>query len=214
MKCPECRTELVVKDFSNIGVELDVCKSCNGLWFDPSELLKSIEKIKDRTFDPPDVFAIEPENSSPKRPWRPCPCCSKSMNTISQTSIEVDFCESCKGFWFDAGEVVAITRQFTGLTGYNRNAIKSLPQELESIERLLKSYEKPLVLVTKQPKNKKVSKSKIGKHVSTSNSNDDIHCSDVIGNLDELANVFCEIGELGIETGSFIADILIAIISS
>ena len=136
------------------------------------------------------------------------------MNTISQTSIEVDFCESCKGFWFDAGEVVAITRQFTGLTGYNRNAIKSLPQELESIERLLKSYEKPLVLVTKQPKNKKVSKSKIGKHVSTSNSNDDIHCSDVIGNLDELANVFCEIGELGIETGSFIADILIAIISS
>ena len=60
MKCPECCTELVVKDFPNLRVELDVCDSCNGLWFDPSELLKSIVKINDKTFEPPAVFLENP----------------------------------------------------------------------------------------------------------------------------------------------------------
>ncbi len=215
MKCPECCTELVVKDFPNLRVELDVCDSCNGLWFDPSELLKSIVKIKDKSFKPPAVFLIESENhSNKKRPWRPCPCCSKSMKTISKNSIEIDFCKSCQGFWFDEGEVVAIIRQFSARCRSNKESSKSLPKELKSIERLFKSRKEPSTSVIKSSKNKKTTKVIKGEYVATSTNRDDIDLSEIILNIDDLADIFCAVGEVGLNAGQFIADLLIEVISS
>ena len=118
---------------------MDVCDRCNGLWFDPSELLSAIGGLKDKAIqDLPAGFFGELGKHARKRL---CPCCSKSMNTISHKSVEIDYCRSCKGFWLDAGEVIAITRQFVALAGRSdvrseaiRKFIKSLPEELQSIE--------------------------------------------------------------------------------
>ena len=215
MKCPECCTELVVKDFPNLRVELDVCDSCNGLWFDPSELLKSIVKINDKTFEPPAVFLRESENHSHKdRPGRPCPCCSKSMKTISKNSIEIDFCKSCQGFWFDEGEVLALIRQFSTRYPSNKKSSKSLPKELRSIERLFKSRKEPSISVIKSSKNKKTTKVTKGEYVPTSMNREDIDLSEIILNIDDLADIFCAVGEVGLKTGKFIADLLIEAISS
>lgn len=34
-----------------------------------------------------------------------CPVCRKSMLDIEYSNIELDYCEKCKGVWFDAGEL-------------------------------------------------------------------------------------------------------------
>jgi Zn-finger nucleic acid-binding protein len=34
-----------------------------------------------------------------------CPVCRQSMLDIEYNNIELDYCEKCKGVWFDAGEL-------------------------------------------------------------------------------------------------------------
>jgi uncharacterized protein len=34
-----------------------------------------------------------------------CPVCKKDMFVIEYKQIELDYCQSCKGVWFDAGEL-------------------------------------------------------------------------------------------------------------
>ena len=34
-----------------------------------------------------------------------CPVCKKDMFVVEYTQIELDYCYSCKGVWFDAGEL-------------------------------------------------------------------------------------------------------------
>ena len=34
-----------------------------------------------------------------------CPVCHKSMLDIEYNNIELDYCEKCRGVWFDAGEL-------------------------------------------------------------------------------------------------------------
>jgi hypothetical protein len=34
-----------------------------------------------------------------------CPVCKKDMFVVEYKQVEVDYCQSCKGAWFDAGEL-------------------------------------------------------------------------------------------------------------
>jgi Zn-finger nucleic acid-binding protein len=34
-----------------------------------------------------------------------CPVCKKDMFVVEYKQIELDYCQSCKGVWFDAGEL-------------------------------------------------------------------------------------------------------------
>ena len=90
------------------------------------------------------------------------------MKTISKNSIEIDFCKSCQGFWFDEGEVLALIRQFSTRYPSNKKSSKSLPKELRSIERLFKSRKEPSISVIKSSKNKKTTKVTKGEYVPTS----------------------------------------------
>ena len=48
----------------------------------------------------------------------------------------------------------------------------------------------------------------------TSTNRDDIDLSEIILNIDDLADIFCSVGEVGLKAGQFIADLLIEAISS
>ena len=37
-----------------------------------------------------------------------CPRCKTAMTTRTRESIEVDFCETCKGIWLDGGELAKV----------------------------------------------------------------------------------------------------------
>src|SRR5512136_2135701 len=50
-----------------------------------------------------------------------CPVCKKDMFVIEYKQIELDYCNSCKGVWFDAGELELLLE-----TGGTKDARQSL----------------------------------------------------------------------------------------
>ncbi len=51
MKCPACRTDLKMAD--RLGVEIDYCPQCRGVWLDRGELDKIIERSTPPSFERP-----------------------------------------------------------------------------------------------------------------------------------------------------------------
>ncbi|MFQ3610426.1 MAG: zf-TFIIB domain-containing protein [Fimbriimonadales bacterium] len=43
MKCPVCQVELKIAD--RLGIEIDYCPNCRGVWLDRGELDKIIERV-------------------------------------------------------------------------------------------------------------------------------------------------------------------------
>jgi hypothetical protein len=56
MKCPICTIDLVMAD--RLGIEIDYCPKCRGIWLDRGELEKIIERS---------------EPTSPQQPYRQSP---------------------------------------------------------------------------------------------------------------------------------------------
>jgi|GEM_PF-2880598 len=46
---------------------------------------------------------------------RSCPECDRKFSLLKIKGTEVDFCSYCKSYWFDSGELAAITDQGTDI---------------------------------------------------------------------------------------------------
>ena len=99
MKCPACRSPLLVVEHERI--ELDHCPRCGGTWFDRDELAL--------LFDAPAagltaaaVAALPQVAADEKR--RRCPACGRVMrktNIARHARVLVDACPVGHGLWFD-----------------------------------------------------------------------------------------------------------------
>ena len=103
MRCPKCRSDMeqVMID----GTEIDRCMSCHGLWFDDGELSKMRTKEAAAALDIGDVKTGKQQNKVEN--YR-CPRCAGEMNRLvdpEQTHIWFEQCDSCRGSFFDAGEL-------------------------------------------------------------------------------------------------------------
>jgi len=67
-----------------------------------------------------------------------CPVCNTSMIVVERDKVELDYCVSCRGIWFDAGELELLLDDMTG--GSTRAALDvMLSRPLsESEEKALK----------------------------------------------------------------------------
>jgi Zn-finger nucleic acid-binding protein len=103
MRCPKCRSDMeqvVVND-----TEVDRCSSCHGLWFDDGELEKLRTKEAAAALDIGDIKTGKKHNKIEN--YR-CPRCAGPMNRLvdpEQTHIWFEQCGSCRGTFFDAGEL-------------------------------------------------------------------------------------------------------------
>ena len=61
MQCPVCDEKLRMVE--RLGVELDICPSCKGIWLDRGELEKILEM--DRAGGRPEAAPVEPRESTP-----------------------------------------------------------------------------------------------------------------------------------------------------
>jgi PAT family beta-lactamase induction signal transducer AmpG len=107
IRCPKCRSDMVqvVVD----GVEIDRCSSCHGLWFDEGELSLMRNKNAASVLDVGDVATGKEQNKIEQ--YR-CPRCAGPMNRLvdpHQTHIWFEQCGSCRGSFFDAGELTDLT---------------------------------------------------------------------------------------------------------
>ena len=103
MRCPKCRSDM--EQIMIDDTEVDRCSSCHGLWFDDGELDKLRSKEAAAILDIGDVKVGKEQNKVEN--YR-CPRCAGEMNRHvdpQQPHIWLEQCESCKGSFFDAGEL-------------------------------------------------------------------------------------------------------------
>lgn len=102
MICPACKNPMIVLEYKSI--ELDVCASCNGIWFDADELRLLLEKISLKV----DEVGKPVESQEEKRK---CPICRRKMHKIAFAAAArttVDSCRRGHGLWFDSGEIDSV----------------------------------------------------------------------------------------------------------
>lgn len=80
-------------------IELDVCPSCRGTWFDAGEMDLLSERLG------ADAAALLPA-ASPEAS-RPCPLCRRPMEkvTAGPGGLFLDRCPRGEGIWFDRSEI-------------------------------------------------------------------------------------------------------------
>ena len=105
-KCPDCRLPMATQTY--IGVDLDVCHSCDGLWFDAEELRRLIAA------DPLAMLAIEErcfpqiQQHKARQGVFSCPNCEGLLHVYAyqyNSQIEMEACDACGGFWVQEGEL-------------------------------------------------------------------------------------------------------------
>jgi Zn-finger nucleic acid-binding protein len=103
MRCPKCRSDM--EQIMIDDTEVDRCTTCHGLWFDDGELEKLRTREAAAVLDIGDVKVGKEQNKVEN--YR-CPRCAGEMNRHvdpEQPHIWLEQCESCKGSFFDAGEL-------------------------------------------------------------------------------------------------------------
>jgi Zn-finger nucleic acid-binding protein len=112
-RCPRCSGEMETTTIA--GVELDVCSSCRGVWFDTGELERVLQlqtpalaripfyadmrSREDAAWDPPPAF---------------CPGCSAALSSRrfkEAIPVVTQVCPNKHGLWLDRGELRRI-KQF------------------------------------------------------------------------------------------------------
>ena len=103
MRCPKCRSDM--QQILIDDTEVDRCSACHGLWFDDGELSKLHNKEAAAALDIGEVSVGKKQNEIEH--YR-CPRCAGPMNRLvdpEQTHIWFEQCGSCRGSFFDAGEL-------------------------------------------------------------------------------------------------------------
>jgi membrane associated rhomboid family serine protease/Zn-finger nucleic acid-binding protein len=110
MLCPRGHGELVtvVRDTPYDRIELDVCRQCQGVWFDRGELAAATQ------LDNVAAFAPDSPLLTGETPSLPCPRNPRVRMLQRQLSVsvdkaipplELDQCSECGGIWLDGGEL-------------------------------------------------------------------------------------------------------------
>jgi Zn-finger nucleic acid-binding protein len=104
--CPECQTEMVPtkKTFAMI----DVCPQCGGTFLDAGEGAAAFGPEAEMRFLLDDGRAHRIGHSRRTCPTGHGPMTTFGVRTAAAKAVEIDFCEECGGFFFDAGEGEAL----------------------------------------------------------------------------------------------------------
>lgn len=110
MKCPRDGVELARVEI--LGMVLDKCHKCDGIWCDHEELdklrdskIEGIEEALERKYGDPEYKDGQPEG------YMRCPKCGGRLMRQSYTygnPVSIDRCRECFGVWLDDGELDAI----------------------------------------------------------------------------------------------------------
>ena len=114
MKCPECNSDLETPS----ALSPCTCPSCAGIWisgralrvmFAGSDDQNDVEQMLDS------ILEIDFMGSR-----RCCPSCTgRYLKAVNIGRTELDFCASCKGLFFDPGE---LERVFPGIQGQGNSS--------------------------------------------------------------------------------------------
>lgn len=108
--CPQCEG----RPMQPVGfgdVELDVCPTCRGVWFDRGE---EIDMARQSLGEDPRIRELASELGERVRVTSMrCPCCEEPLVCYrfpQHEDLEVEICELCGGLWLEHGEVAHVQR--------------------------------------------------------------------------------------------------------
>lgn len=125
MLCPRCHKPLTasLEPGPNGRVEIDVCQSCHGVWFDGGELAL-LTRVGNS-----EVFDLRSPLFEGDTPSVPCPrhaeikmferelatarvraMAGVATGNGAAAPLKIDQCPKCQGLWFDGGELDALTK--------------------------------------------------------------------------------------------------------
>ncbi len=109
LKCPKCGvSELETR--VHRGVNIDFCSKCNGIWLDKGELDK-ISHPHAGNVEYCSLYHVDENRISDFC----CPLCRdvklKEANFICYSSIVIEYCTNCEGFWLDRGKLYKINAE-------------------------------------------------------------------------------------------------------
>ncbi len=102
MRCPKCEAEFETFTYEN--VEVDRCTRCGGIWFDAPDM-ENLEHIHGA--ESIDIGHKRVGKKYNQKQDINCPKCNVKMLRMAdktQFHIEYEFCPTCLGTYFDAGE--------------------------------------------------------------------------------------------------------------
>jgi len=120
MKCPRDGTELARVNI--LGIELDKCHKCDGIWLDRGELerlrdskVEDLEEVIEKKYGDPEFRegGVDAHMRCPR-------CVDAPLRRQGYTyvnPVEIDRCTKCYGIWIDDGELNVIIGEKKGLDG-------------------------------------------------------------------------------------------------
>ena len=124
LECPRCWVELKKEEVEVLGpnVIIDVCPTCEGIWFDHNELKKVLGDRKLADY-------LTKHIGTQSKSKLVCPRCGGLMDLEYAEDIEIDVCLVCHGAWLDAGELERLKEKSEA--GYTGDKAKKAEEELE-----------------------------------------------------------------------------------
>jgi Zn-finger nucleic acid-binding protein len=107
MQCPNCGAALQKSNY--LGLEVDRCQSCQGMWLDAQEL----DTLEDKAFAEDNLKGSLMTRSEATA--RLCPHCRKPLREFEYriNSLKLDYCEQGDGYWLDAHEAERVVDLMT-----------------------------------------------------------------------------------------------------
>ncbi len=112
--CPRCDRSMAEIQPEQAPTRLDSCLTCKGLWFAGGELsaflqfgLGEIQSVRQRVGDGLGHFVDRNINENRLLTCPNCHLCMEREVLGNNSSVMVDVCQSCRGIWLDAGELIA-----------------------------------------------------------------------------------------------------------
>lgn len=81
------------------GIRMESCHSCGGLWVPMAHLLPRLSSR---------ACALLFHADGGRQTQMRCPIDGAAMHEFDVSSIHIDRCESCRGLWFDPGELTTV----------------------------------------------------------------------------------------------------------
>ncbi len=103
MICPRCKEELVKETVE--GEEIDVCRSCSGMWLHKHQLDRMFKETEGEV----ELSSLDDDphmNNEPEIKCRECTGVTmKKINFLHYSDIIIDRCPSCGSIWVDKKEL-------------------------------------------------------------------------------------------------------------
>lgn len=120
MNCPRCN-DRPLEPFSFSGLQLDQCKSCEGIWFDERELRAILDAGKESSISPELERSLAGEIRASETAGGfhlKCPRCDAKLERYYygyNSTVLVDGCPCGCGVWIDDGELSVLFDYAVGL---------------------------------------------------------------------------------------------------